>query len=134
MIIKLSHRIELKSAWKNFGWLDFYSNSVVGTKPGCSLKPSGKPRSRFNSHQKQILEQVFHLSPYLESIEQAQMAETLGIQKTALQVFIGKNSTFTFSDTDAPFVFVFRTGSKTNDIVWRKEKKRAIRKFYHKRK
>lgn len=60
---------------------------------------------------------MFHLSPYLESIEQAQMAETLGIQKTALQVFIEKNSTFTFSDTDAPFVFVFRTGSKTNDIV-----------------
>lgn len=45
------------------------------------------------------------------------MAETLGIQKTALQVFIEKNSTFTFSDTDAPFVFVFRTGSKTKDIV-----------------
>lgn len=28
---------------------------------------------------------MFHLSPYLDSIEQAQMAETLGIQKTALQ-------------------------------------------------
>ena len=53
-----------------------------------SFKQSGTPRSRLNSYTKRILEQVFVLSPYLDYIEQAQMADMLGIEKKALQVLL----------------------------------------------
>ena len=79
---------------------------------------------------------MFVLSPYLDYIEQAQMADMLGIQKKALQVLLRKRYiesvgiSIRIQYRLLSFIFLFRTGSETKDIVQRRGKRKTKRSFF----
>ena len=52
----------------------------------AGLNPRVTIRYLLNDYQKQVLEDVFALTPYLTSREQTELADKLGITKRTLQV------------------------------------------------